>query len=70
MYMFMQLYLFEYLFNDVERIIKVEELEEDIKKLILKYDPRLLEDEQTTNLFYSFLEEQIKKFEDKFKKEN
>ena len=64
------LYLFEYLFNDVERINKVEELEEDIKKLILKYDPRLLEDEQTTNLFYSFLEEQIKKFEDKFKKEN
>ena len=62
------MYLFEYLFKDVERINKVEELEEDIKKLMLKYDPRLAEDEQTTNLFYSFLEEQIKNFEDKFKK--
>ncbi|XQC05830.1 helix-turn-helix domain-containing protein [Arcobacter cryaerophilus gv. pseudocryaerophilus] len=61
------LYLFEYLFKDVERINKVEELEEDIKKLMLKYDPRLAEDEQTRNLFYSFLEEQIKNFEDKSK---
>ena len=62
------LYLFEHLLNDVERINKVEELEDDIKRLMLKYDTRLAEDEQTTNLFYSFLEEQIKNFEDKFKK--
>ncbi len=62
------LYLFEQLLNDATRINKVNELEEDIKKLMLKYDPRLAEDEQTTNLFYNFLEEQIKKFEDKFKK--
>lgn len=64
------LYLFEYLLNDVERINKVKELEEDIKKLMLKYDPRLAVDKNTIDLFYNFLEEQIKKFEDKFKKEN
>lgn len=64
------LYLLEYLVSDAKKTNKMKKLEEDIKKLILENDPRLKEDEQTTDLFYNFLEEQIIKFEAKFNKQN
>lgn len=64
------LFFVEYLVNDAVKTNKTKELEKQVKELMLENDPRLKVDEQTTNLFYNFLEEQIKKFEAKFKKEN
>lgn len=51
--------LFETLFRDCELNNKIEELEKDIKELILKYNPRI--DKKTEDLFFEFLEKNSKK---------
>lgn len=53
------LYLFETLFKDSEMNNKLQELEEDIKNLILKYNPKI--DKSTEDLFFEFLEKNRKK---------
>lgn len=53
------LYFFETLFRDCEMNNKLEELEKDIKNLILKYNPKI--DKATQDLFFEFLEKNSKK---------
>lgn len=46
--------LFEVLFRDCDMNNKLEELEKDIKNLILKYNPKI--DKSTEDMFFEFLE--------------
>ena len=45
---------FEILFSDCNKNKKLEDLEKDIKKLILKYNPKI--DKSTEDMFFEFLE--------------
>ncbi len=50
---------FETLYRDCEMNNKLEELEKDIKDLILKYNPKI--DKATEDLFFEFLEKNSRK---------
>lgn len=56
------LYFFETLFKDCKLNNKLKELEDDIKNLIIKYNPKISIDKSkktTTDLFFEFLEKNI-----------